>query len=141
MPWTVGTPTVHIAGDDATASAEVIVTDEKGAEVGRQTASARCNRHLRADDPNRRGMAVDADDRLAQLLAEDAARLAAQVLIEQAPFADFATTLAPKVAEQVPVVEAQVAEAEAKALEPVPLVVKDLSSELLTSEEVVTDGR
>ena len=143
MPFSVETVTTRIQGDDAIASGVCIVTDEAGTELARETITARANHNLRADDPNRRGMRVDAAERLQQLLAEEAAAVAAKALVEALPLAKFeglaegvATLVAAKAAE----VEAIVA-AEKLRLETVPeVVVKDLGTGTLETKEVLADG-
>lgn len=143
MPFAVEAVTVTIQGDDAVGSAVCVITDEKGAELAREAITARVNHNLRADDPNRRGLKVDARDRLQQLLAEEAAAAATRVLVDALPAAKFdgldkeLTTL---VAAKAVEVEAVVAAAKAK-LEAVPeVIIKDLGVGLLESKGVLTNG-
>jgi len=92
MPVALADVTVTIQGDDAVATATAIVTDDKGVELSREIIGAEVNKDLRADDRRRRGLKVDAKDRLAQLLAEqaDAAEAKATAKADEAsPFADL----------------------------------------------------
>lgn len=76
MAVTLDKYSIALSGDDAIATAEVVVTDELGKEIGRKAISASVNAALRADDPKVRealGKSVrpDARDVLkAKLLAE-----------------------------------------------------------------------
>lgn len=90
MPVELVDCVVQINGDMAVATATAIVTDAKGVELSRQTVTAEVNKNLRADDPKRRGLKVDAQDRLAQLLAEKADALEVGDVAKAAEVADFA---------------------------------------------------
>jgi hypothetical protein len=92
MPVALSDVDVTIQGDMALATATAVVTDDKGTELSRETITAEVNKDLRADDPKRRGLKVDAKDRLAQLLAEQANAAEAKAAVksaETAPFADL----------------------------------------------------
>lgn len=89
MPVELTDCAVQINGDMAVAVATAIVTDAKGAEISRQTVTAEVNKNLRADDPNRRGLKVDARDRLAELIAEKANALELVDVAKAAEVADF----------------------------------------------------
>ena len=89
MPVELTDCAVQINGDMAVASAVAIVTDEKGAELSRQTVTAEVNKDLRADDERRRGLRVDAKERLAQLLAEKADALEVADVVKSVEVADF----------------------------------------------------
>lgn len=138
-----GDMTVTRAGDDAVATVTVIVTDDKGAELGRRPISARVNAFLRADDPNRRGMQVDAPVRLQQLLNEEAEAAGKAVAEEAVPLARFAT-LATDLAKDVTAigtrVDAVVADTKARLTEPVAEVAKELPGGLLGAKEAVARG-
>lgn len=134
---------IERAGDDAVATVTVIVTDDKGAELGRRQVSARVNAFLRADDPNRRGLQVDADVRLQQLLgeaAEAAGKAVAEEAVPLARFAALATNLAKDTAAIGTRVDAVVADTKARLEEPVPVVTKDLTGGLLGAKEAVARG-
>jgi len=86
------TLTVTPSGEtDAVGSVDVVVTDKSGLiELGRRTVTATVNRYLRADDPERRGMKVDATVRLRELLQAEAERVVGEVALEAALMADTA---------------------------------------------------
>lgn len=145
MPFAIaeGSTAVTIQGDYAVAEAVCVVTDDAGTELAREPITARVNHGLRADDPNRRGMQVDARDRLQQLLAEEAATVATRVLTEAVPLAKFdglEKELAALVEARHEEVAVKVAEVVAAA-ETVPEVItKDLGTDLLASKGVLVDG-
>lgn len=89
MPVKLADCTVQIQGDMAVATATAIVVDDKGAELSRETVTAQVNKDLRADDPARRGLRVDAKDRLAELLAAQADAAEAKVIAKAAEVTDF----------------------------------------------------
>lgn len=135
MPFAVSDVTVTIQGDDAVGSATCVVTDEKGAELAREAITARVNHNLRADDPNRRGLKVDAATRLQQLLAEEAAAVATRVLVAALPLPKFdglEVGLATLVAEKAIEVEAVVAAEKAKA--------EIVTAKIAPVEEVLSRG-
>lgn len=121
MPLVYGTDLqTVIQGTDAVASVTVIVTDDKAVELGREVITASVNASLSATDPARRGLKVDAADRLRDLLAAEAERVGARIAAENAPlakFADLATTLKATEADVSASVDSAYATAKAVALE------------------------
>lgn len=135
--------TIERAGEDAVATVTVVVTDDLGTELGRRAISARVNAFLRADDPNRRGMQVDAPVRLQQLLNEEAEAAGKAVAEAAVPLARFATLAADLAKDEATIgtrVDAVVADTRARLEEPLPLIVKDFGDGLLDAKEVVARG-
>lgn len=92
MPVALSDVDVTIQGDMALATATAVVTDDKGTELSRESITAQVNKNLRADDPKRRGLKLDAKERLAQLLAEQANAAETKATAksdETSPFADL----------------------------------------------------
>lgn len=90
MPVALSDVVVAIRGDDAVATATAVVTDDKGTELSRESITAQVNKNLRADDPKRRGLKLDAKERLVQLLAEQADAVEAKATAKAAEVSDFA---------------------------------------------------
>jgi len=92
MPVALSDVDVTIQGDMALATATAVVTDDKGTELSRESITAQVNKNLRADDPKRRGLKLDAKERLAQLLAEQANAAETKATAKSdgtSPFADL----------------------------------------------------
>lgn len=95
MPVTMEKYDITLAGDDAVATAEVVVTDDAGKEIGRKAISAYVNAALRADDPKAReelGKAVrpDAKDVLKAKMVAEAQAAVDEVKKATAPLEHFA---------------------------------------------------
>lgn len=95
MPVKMEKYEITLNGDDAVATAEVVVTDDAGKEIGRKAISAYVNAALRADDPKARadlGKAArpDAKTVLKQKMLAEAEAAVAEVKATTAPLEHFA---------------------------------------------------
>jgi hypothetical protein len=107
MPTKLEGFSVALAGADAVATAAVVVTDDKGVEISRKTVTAQVNAALRATDADRRGLKIDARDRLKALVLEQVAEAEGEATKVAEPlehFAGLGDEIAAVVAKGVPVV-------------------------------------
>lgn len=79
MPVTLVDTQATVQGDMLVATATAVIINATGTELGRVPVTAQVNKDLSANDPNRRGLKVNAKPRLRQLLKEAAIAAAAQV--------------------------------------------------------------